>query len=71
MKYLKGIILVAVGLFFIYWAQAHPPTEDLLIKISNEIKNTYSLPEPWYYATLVAGSVLTLFGIIRLYKDMK
>lgn len=71
MKYIKGLLLVAIGAFFIYWAQTHTPNRDLLDAVNNEIIGSYALSKPMYFATLAFGGILGVLGLIRLYKDMK
>lgn len=71
MKYLKSIITLAIGLFIIYWAQSHSPEAGIGEIISNEISGSYTMSETWYYISLVAGSVISIFGVLRLYKDLK
>lgn len=68
--FLKGIIFVAVGVFCLYWTQTHAPSnmgEQLLRKASG----SYSLSEPWYYASLALGAVLVIFGGMSIYREAK
>ncbi|MEQ8241904.1 hypothetical protein [Fulvivirga sp.] len=71
MKFIKGLVLLAIGGFLIYWAQTHAPNNDLLDAINNEIIGSYALSKPMYYATLAVGGILAALGIFRVYKDTK
>ncbi len=71
MKSIKGLSILAIGAFLIYWAQTHTPNKDLLDAVNNEIIGSYALSEPMYFATLVFGGILGVLGLISLYKDMK
>jgi len=71
MKYLKSLLTLAIGLFIIYWAQSHSPEAGVGEIISNELSGSYTMSSTWYYISMVAGSVITIFGILRLYKDLK
>lgn len=67
---IKGIIFLAVGIFCIYWTQTHAPGnmgEELLKKAGG----SYSLSEPWYYASLALGAILTIYGGFSIYKEVK
>lgn len=71
MKYLKSLLTLAIGLFIIYWAQSHSPEAGVGEIISNELSGSYTMSSTWYYISMVAGSVISIFGILRLYKDLK
>ncbi|MTI38433.1 hypothetical protein [Fulvivirga lutimaris] len=71
MKFIKGLVLLAIGGFLIYWAQTHPPTKDLLHAVNNEIIGSYALSKPMYYGTLAVGGILAALGLYRVYKDTK
>ena len=71
MKYLKSILTLGLGLFIIYWAQSHSPEAGIGQIITNEISGSYTMSTTWYYISLVAGSVISIFGVLRLYKDLK
>ena len=65
-----GIIILAIGVFCIYWTQTHAPGnvgEQLIIKASG----SYSLSKPWYYASLVLGALLSIIGGVKIYNDVK
>ena len=67
---IKGILFLAIGVFCIYWTQTHAPGnvgEQLLKKAGG----SYSLSEPWYYASLVLGAVLAIYGGLSVYKEVK
>ena len=67
MKYIPGFLIVAIGLFIIYWAVEHSP-ESLESVITNKLTGSYTMSEPWYYISLVVGSIMALFGIMKIYK---
>jgi hypothetical protein len=67
---IRGIALIAIGVFFIYWAQTHSP-QTLGKVISNELSGSYTLSEPWYYITLGIGIIVGIVGLLRTYKSMK
>jgi len=67
---IRGILLIAIGVFLIYWAQTHSP-KDLVKVIGNEFSGSYTLPEPWYYVCLGGGILVGVVGILRTYKSMK
>lgn len=67
---IRGILLILVGIFLIYWAQTHSP-KDLGQVIGNGLSGSYTLSEPWYYACLGGGIVVGILGILRTYKSMK
>ncbi|MEP2773711.1 MAG: hypothetical protein ABJH05_16275 [Fulvivirga sp.] len=71
MKYLKSLLTLAIGLFIIYWAQSHSPEAGVGDIISNELSGSYTMSSTWYYISMVAGSVITIFGVLKLYKDLK
>lgn len=67
---IKGIIFLVVGVFCIYWTQTHAPGnvgEQLLKKAGG----SYSLSEPWYYASMILGVVLAIIGGVKIYKEVK
>lgn len=65
---LQGIIYLLIGVFVIYWAQAHSPRAGLGKIIGNELSGSYVMNETWYYITLFAGIALGLIGIYRFLK---
>lgn len=67
---LKGILLVAVGIFLIYWAQTHSPKNFGQV-IGNSLKGSYSLSEPWYYVCLGLGILVGVVGVLRTFKSLK
>jgi len=67
---IKGIIFLAVGAFCLFWTQTHSPAnvgEQLLRKASG----SYSLSEPWYYASLALGAILVVYGGLSVYRGLK
>lgn len=67
---IKAVIYIAVGVFVIYWAETHSP-KDLGEVITNEISGSYTMSEPWYYTSLVLGTVVAILGILRGFKAMR
>jgi hypothetical protein len=67
---IRGLVLIAVGTFLIYWAQTHSP-KDFGKVIGNAVSGSYSLSEPWYYVCLGAGIVVGVVGILSTYKSMR
>lgn len=66
---LSGILLIAIGIFLVYWAQTHSP-KNLGKMIENTLTGSYTLSEPWYYVCLGAGIILGIVGTLRTYKSM-
>ncbi|GAA4282319.1 hypothetical protein [Gaetbulibacter aestuarii] len=63
-KTLRGIILLAIGIFIIVWALNHKPTNELQEAVNSMFDgSSYSMSEPWYYASLVVGALLSLAGL--------
>jgi len=71
MDKVKHIIILAIGLFMIYWAQAHSPKAGVGKIITNELSGSYTMSESWYYISVVAGSVIGLVGLLGLYRSLK
>lgn len=67
----RGLVLIAVGAFVIYWAVTHSPKGGIGQIVSNEISGSYTMGEGTYYASLVVGTVLAVLGVLRTYKSMK
>lgn len=65
-----GIVLIAIGIFLIYWAQTHSPN-DLGQVIGNSLTGSYTLSEPWYYVCLGSGILVGVIGVLRTFKSMK
>ncbi len=67
---IKGILFLVIGVFCIYWTQTHAPGNvgEVLLK---KASGSYSLSEPWYYASLVLGAALTIYGGLSMYKEVK
>lgn len=70
MKILRPVLLLAIGLFIIYWSLEHSP-ESLGKMITNELTGSYTLSEPMYYISLVVGSIIGLLGLVSLLKSFK
>lgn len=71
MKYLNSIIILSVGLFIIYWAQAHSPEAGIGEILANEISGSYTMSTTWYYISMVAGTLIGIVGLLKLYKELK
>ena len=68
---LRGLLIAAIGMFCIYWAQTHSPNAGLGKMISNELSGSYTLSETWFYITMVFGVAATVVGLFRVYKSLK
>jgi hypothetical protein len=68
---LKGLLMVLIGIFFIYWAQTHSPNAGLGKIMKNEFSGSYTLSESWYYITMIFGIAATVLGLFKVYKDSK
>lgn len=66
---IRGIVMILVGLFLIYWAESHSP-KDFGTVLSNTFSDSYTLSEPWYYVCLGAGILVGVIGVLRTYKSM-
>ena len=66
----RGLLLLAIGIFLIYWAQSHSP-KDFGNVLGNAISGSYTLSEPWYYVCLGLGIVVGIVGVLRTFKSMK
>ncbi len=67
---IRGIALLAIGIFIIYWAQTHSPN-DLGKVIGNTFSGSYTMSEPWYYISLGLGILIGIVGVLRTFKSMK
>ncbi|MFY0607336.1 MAG: hypothetical protein JXR10_11500 [Cyclobacteriaceae bacterium] len=67
---IRGLAMLAVGIFMIYWAQTHSP-KDFGKVIGNAVSGSYTMSEPWYYICLGVGILLGVVGVLRTYKSMK
>lgn len=67
-KKLIGILLLAAGIFIVIWTINHAPTAGIGEKLGRELQGSYTMSEPAYYASLVAGVVVGVLGIMRLRK---
>lgn len=70
MKSITGVLLIAVGIFCVYWAETHSPRNVGKI-IENTLTGSYTLSEPWYYVCLGFGILIGIVGVLRTYKFMK
>lgn len=68
---IKGLVLLGLGAFIIYWALTHSPKAGLGQMITNEVSGSYTMGEPAYYASLVVGTIIGVLGVISLYKSTK
>ncbi|GAB3327388.1 hypothetical protein GCM10027429_01140 [Marivirga atlantica] len=63
-KKLRGVLLLVVGVFIIIWAIQHQPSDALVNEINGLFDDTsYSMSEPWYYASLIVGGLISLQGL--------
>lgn len=62
-----GAILIALGAFFIYWAETHSPKQLGKI-LGNAMSGSYTMSETSYYLSLGAGLVLCIYGILKIMK---
>ncbi|MFH4968865.1 hypothetical protein V8G61_11735 [Gaetbulibacter sp. M240] len=63
-KSVRGIILIAIGIFIIVWSLNHKPGNDLQSAINSMFdENSYSMSEPWYYTSLVVGALFSIAGL--------
>ena len=67
----KYLIMSAVGAFVIYWAQMHSPKAGIGQISKNFFAGSYTMSEPWYYASLVSGIALTVYGLLKWLKVLK
>ena len=67
---IPGILMIALGIFLIYWAETHSP-KDFGQVISNTFSGSYTMSEPWYYVCLGAGILVGVVGVLRTFKSMK
>lgn len=67
---LKGIFLIAIGAFIIYWSVDHSPNASIGEKVNDLLDdNAYRMSETWYYTSLVGGSIIALLGLRSLLKS--
>ena len=63
-KTIRGILLLAIGVFIFVWALNHKPADDLSSAINKLVdQDSYSMSKPWYYISLVVGALLGLAGL--------
>lgn len=67
---ITGILLIAAGIFMIYWAQAHSP-KDLGNVLGNAISGSYTMSKNGYYFSLGSGILVGIIGLLRTFKSMK
>lgn len=68
---IRGLMLTALGIFFIYWAQTHSPNSGFVKVLKNEFSGSYTLSEPWYYLCMVLGIITAVLGLSKVYKTLK
>ena len=66
----RGVVMIAAGIFLVYWAQSHSP-KDFGQVIGNAVSGGYTMSEPWYYVCLGLGIVVGVVGVLRTFKSMK
>ena len=65
----KGLIIIAVGAFVIFWTVDHSPHAPVGQQITDILdSNEYRMTEFWYYTCLLVGSLIAIFGIRKLLK---
>ncbi len=68
-KKVRGVLLLLLGAFIIIWVVQHQPSDALIYKIHGLFDRTsYSMSEPWYYASLVVGELLALQGLRNFFE---
>ncbi|MFT6867464.1 MAG: hypothetical protein ACJA08_002307 [Cyclobacteriaceae bacterium] len=67
---IRGLALIGIGAFIIYWAITHSPKAGVGKMITNELSGSYTMGEGAYYASLIAGIILVVLGLLRSYKSM-
>lgn len=70
-KYIVGVIYLALGVFVMFWAHNHSPESSLLEKASREISGDYTMSKEGYYASMVVGVLLIVFGAARIFKSKR
>lgn len=66
---LKGIIIIAIGAFVIFWTVDHSPHAPMGQQISDILDtNEYRMSEFWYYTCLLAGILIAVLGIKKLFN---
>lgn len=66
---LKGILLIALGVFVLVWTYQHRPSAALVNGINGLFDDaSYSMSDTWYYICLMAGAVITALGLRNLIK---
>lgn len=68
---IPSLIMVAVGAFILYWASTHSPKAGIGKMVQNELSGSYTMSEPWFYASLVVGTVIAVVGLMRTFKALK
>ena len=49
---IRGLVLLGLGAFIIYWAMTHSPKAGVGQMIANEVSGSYTMGETAYYASL-------------------
>ena len=68
MKHLRGIVLLLIGGFIIYWAMEHSPKAGIGQVLSNEFSGSYTMSETWYYVSMFIGAAIAGTGLLKIYK---
>lgn len=68
-KKVRGLVLLGLGVFIIIWAVQHQPSDALVNEINGLFDDTsYSMSEPWYYASIIVGAILAGLGFKDIFK---
>ncbi len=68
---IRGLVLLGLGAFIVYWAITHSPKAGLGQIVTNELSGSYTMGETAYYASLVVGTIIGVLGVVRLFKSSK
>ncbi len=66
---LKGLLIIALGAFIIFYAVDHSPHAPLGQQITDILDtNEYRMSEFWYYSCLLLGVLVAVFGIRKIFQ---
>ncbi|MFY0626230.1 MAG: hypothetical protein JXR07_08050 [Reichenbachiella sp.] len=68
---LQNIIITILGAFTIYWAQMHSPKAGIGQISKNFFSGSYTMSQNWYYVSLGLGIVVTVYGLLKIFKVLK